>query len=232
MSVPRDLFEKKLSEIQINMNSSLIKNQEHYDLIINEVYEAKHRNKKTFSDYRRLKRFDILKVGDTTKLIYPFKENDENVEVKYYVHMYEIYDILRKAHEETGHGGLHKIVHFINTKYVNVTREVILKYLSLCETCVKKRAHPKKGIVVQPIISKEVYARAQVDLIDLQTCKDGSYNFIMNYQDHLSKFTILRALKTKTAAEVAYHLIDIFSLFSAPSILQSDNGRGKYFFEK
>ena len=47
----------------------------------------------------------------------------------------------------------------------------------------------------------------------------------MVYQDHLTKFVILRALKTKTAAEVAYNLIDIFTLFGAPSILQSDNGR-------
>ncbi|KAF0686392.1 KRAB-A domain-containing protein 2-like, partial [Aphis craccivora] len=43
--------------------------------------------------------------------------------------------------------------------------------------------------------------------------------------DHLSKFVTLRALKTKTAAEVTYNLIDVFCSFRAPSILQSDNGR-------
>jgi len=47
----------------------------------------------------------------------------------------------------------------------------------------------------------------------------------MNYQGHLTKFTILRPLKSKTAEEVAYQLMDIFFMFSAPFILQSDNGR-------
>lgn len=32
-------------------------------------------------------------------------------------------------------------------------------------------------------------------------------------------------LKTKTALEVAYILLDIFTIFVAPKILQSDNGR-------
>jgi len=41
-----------------------------------------------------------------------------------------------------------------------------------------------------------------------------------------TKFVSLRPLKTKTASEVAYNLIDIFCIFGAPCILQSDNGRG------
>ncbi|KAK4293673.1 hypothetical protein Pmani_033644 [Petrolisthes manimaculis] len=48
--------------------------------------------------------------------------------------------------------------------------------------------------------------------------------WIMVYQDHLTKFCILRALTSKRAAEVAFHLLDIFLLFGAPVILQSDNG--------
>jgi IS30 family transposase len=47
----------------------------------------------------------------------------------------------------------------------------------------------------------------------------------MNYQDHLTKFTILCPLKSKTAKEVAYQLMDMFCMFGAPFILQSDNGR-------
>ena len=47
----------------------------------------------------------------------------------------------------------------------------------------------------------------------------------MNYQDHLTKFTILRPLKSKTAEEVAYQLMDIFCMFGAPFILQRDNCR-------
>lgn len=76
-----------------------------------------------------------------------------------------------------------------------------------------------------PLIFKEVNHRAQVDLIDMQTSQDGEYKFILNYQEHLTKFVYLRPLKTKTAAEVAYNLVDIFCVIGAPSVLQSDNGR-------
>ncbi|XP_063415849.1 KRAB-A domain-containing protein 2-like [Mytilus trossulus] len=59
----------------------------------------------------------------------------------------------------------------------------------------------------------------------MQSMRDGDFRFIMHYQDHLTKFAILRALTSKHASEVAYQLLDIFLLFGAPHILQSDNGR-------
>ena len=176
-------------------------------------------------DYRRLKKFNLLTVDSTVKLVSRVKSNIANGEVKYFVHNSEMFDILKKAHINTGHGGFHKMTKNLNEKYCNVSRNVILLFIKNCESCTKKKAHPKKGVVVKPIISKDVYARAQVDLIDLQSCKDGNYKFIMNYQDHLTKYSVLRALRTKTAEEVAFNLIDIFSLFGAPTILQSDNGR-------
>ena len=46
----------------------------------------------------------------------------------------------------------------------------------------------------------------------------------MVYQDHLTKFCILRAISSKRAVEVAHQLMDIFLLLGAPAILQSDNG--------
>ena len=39
------------------------------------------------------------------------------------------------------------------------------------------------------------------------------------------KFCVLRPLKTKTATEVASHVLDIFTTFGASAILQSDNSR-------
>ena len=41
----------------------------------------------------------------------------------------------------------------------------------------------------------------------------------------MTKFCILRALTSKRVAEVANQLMDIFLMFGAPHILQSDNGR-------
>ncbi|KAL4112346.1 hypothetical protein QTP88_016155 [Uroleucon formosanum] len=59
----------------------------------------------------------------------------------------------------------------------------------------------------------------------MQTSKDDEFKFISNYQDHLTKFIQLRPLKSKTAEEVAHHLLNIFLIFGAPNILHPDNGR-------
>jgi hypothetical protein len=59
----------------------------------------------------------------------------------------------------------------------------------------------------------------QVDLVDMQSLPDGDYKFIMHYLDHLTKFSVLKALTSKRAAEVGYQLLDIFLLFGAQGIL-------------
>ncbi|GFS60703.1 KRAB-A domain-containing protein 2 [Trichonephila clavipes] len=98
-------------------------------------------------------------------------------------------------------------------------------YIHLCEPCQKKQKDIKKGIVLKPTIFSEFNSRCQVDLIDFQSQPDREYKFIMVYQDHLTKFVILKSLTSKKAEEVAYNLVDVFSLLGAHSILQSDNGR-------
>jgi hypothetical protein len=113
----------------------------------------------------------------------------------------------------------------LKKKYCSVTQQVIDLYLALFEQCQLKKKTPKRGLVVRPILSHYMNSRCQVDLIDMQSEPDGYYRFIMNYQHHLTKFTILRPLKSKTAKKVAYQLMDIFNMFGPPFILLSDNGR-------
>ena len=114
----------------------------------------------------------------------------------------------------------------LQKKYANIPTKAVELFKSLCLECQKKRKRPMtKGVVVRPILSKEFSSRGQVDLVDMQSMQSGSHKkWIMVYQDHLTKFCILRALTSKRAAEVAYHLLDIFLLIGAPVILQSDNG--------
>ena len=61
-------------------------------------------------------------------------------------------------------------------------------------------------------------------MINFESAKDGTFKYILNYQDHLTKFVRLRPLKSKRAAEVGYNILDIFCEVGAPVILQSDNG--------
>ena len=125
----------------------------------------------------------------------------------------------------TGHGGRDRMLNELSKKYANVTRDALELFKSYCLECQKKRKRPMtKGVVVHPILTNEFSSRAQIDLIDMQSMVHNSFKWILVYQDHLTKFVILRALTSKRAAEVAHHLLDIFLLIGAPAILQSDNG--------
>ena len=52
-------------------------------------------------------------------------------------------------------------------------------------------------------LTNEFSSHAQIDLIDMQSMVQNSFKWILVYQDHLTKFVILRALTSKRAAEVA-----------------------------
>ena len=114
---------------------------------------------------------------------------------------------------------------FIADKYDNVTQKMIAAFVSNCTTCQKKKTKPNKGLVVRPLQTKNILERGQVDLIVMESAPDRGFKYILNYQDHFSKFLFLRPMTTKTAAETAYNLIDIFCMITPPTVLQSDNGR-------
>lgn len=87
-------------------------------------------------DYRRLKIYDVLKVGDSEKLIYPISK--ENPNVKFYVHTEELFYVIHEAHLVIGHGGRNRMMKELRAKYRNVTIEEVMIYLNLCEYCLKK----------------------------------------------------------------------------------------------
>lgn len=213
-------FNKLTAEKKQN---SIYLSQKKYSEIILEIKNAKSNKKKTSTDYRRLKRYDVITIDGEDKLIYPIDGGDSTI--YYYVQNESMYDILHEIHYNIGHGGKHRMIAETKKKYKNITQEIILMYLKYCEPCQMKQKCKKKGLVTKPMIFSEMNSRAQVDLIDMQSQADGEYRFIMVYQDHVTKFVQIRALKTKRAEEVAKHIIDIFCIFGAPIILQSDNGR-------
>lgn len=173
--------------------------------------------KKKPEDYQLLKRYDIKNVKGREYLIHPSTQN-------LYVCNDEIFKIIHSTHLSLDHPGREGMNKELNRKYQNITVEQISVYLKMCETCQLKAKVPKKGLVVKPMVFDELNSRCQIDLIDLQTNSDGDYKFIFVYQDHLTKFIQLRPLKSKSAAEVAHALIDVFTILGAPCVLQSDNG--------
>ena len=226
-SKEKTLFHERLASVlEKKKDNSKIMSKQRYNQMIDKVKLSKQKGKgdgKNPADYNILKRYDIIVVGGSEKLVAPI--NGEDASVQYYVQVDEIYDILNDTHLSIGHGGRTRMLKEIQKIYRNITVEQIMLFLNLCETCQKKANLKRKGLVIRPMISDEMNSRAQIDLIDMQSQADNDFKFIFVYQDHLTKYVQLCPLKTKRAEEVAYILLDIFTILGAPSILQSDNGR-------
>ncbi|XP_011280330.2 SCAN domain-containing protein 3 isoform X1 [Felis catus] len=218
----REKFFRNLAVLLENKsNNTKIFSKAKYCQLIREVKEAKAKARKESVDYRRLARFDVILVQGNEKLIEAI--NGDTDKVRYYLHSEELFDILHNTHLSIGHGGRTRMEKELQAKYKNITKEVIMLYLTLCGPCQQKHSKLKKVLTSKPI--KEVSSRCQVDLIDMQLNPDGEYKFIMHYQDLRTKLSFLRSLKSKRPKEVAHALLDIFTIIGAPSVLQSDNGR-------
>ena len=197
-------------------NNFLLSSAEYEDLWRKlTVLNADEKKTKTTKEYRLLKRYAPVNIAGIKRL----KKFGTD---EYFIPMEEIFAVIKEAHDQ-GHGGYKRTLAKLKT-YCNISRKMVEFYVGICEACQQKKSQKKK-LVVKPVRSKDFLSRGQVDLIDWRTERDGEYNWILNYQDHFTKFVILKPLKTKRAEEVAFALLDIFLTFGAPNILQSDNGR-------
>lgn len=166
-------------------------------------------------------KYDLLEIAGISKVILKQKSLDDII---YVTPIEEFFDQIDEQHKITGHGGRDKILHNLKKK-CNIPKLAVEIYGELCSTCNLKKTQRHANLVVKPIKSKDFNVSGQVDLIDFQSCADGKYKWLLNYQDHSTKFLYLRPLQTKQAAEVAFELLKIFLEQGAPIILQSDNGR-------
>ena len=219
-------FEEKLREtLESKAENAVLQPTAKRDKLIEDLLRINSHGATSPFDYNLMKRYEILRVGTADRLIR--KRNDPaNDMFKFVASIEEVFGIVKAAHEGIGHGGGKKTIAEVKKKWSNITQEVCYLYISFCEHCHQKKARKvPKGLVVKPVRSHHIFSRCQIDLINFQTLPDGDYKYIMTFVNHFSKFCVLRPLTTKRAEEVAANLLDIFLLFGAPAILQSDNGR-------
>ncbi|XP_057657392.1 KRAB-A domain-containing protein 2-like [Diorhabda carinulata] len=174
------VFREKLNlERSASKVNSLVLSKLKYDSYIEKVTSLKTSSKKENNDLRFLRRYDIIEVSGITKLIHPVTDQEN---IKYYVFDEELFGVLNEAHISTGHGGRDRMIEQLKGKFQNVTTKDILLFLRLCEPCIQKLNHKKKGrLVVKLLLFKEVKSRCQVDLIDFQSQSDRDFQFIMVY---------------------------------------------------
>ena len=106
---------------QFEGNKRVLIPKEDYCKTISELKEASSCSKKTSHQYYLLKMYEILKCGDVEKLIRKRQDQDETP--VYFVTIEETFDVIKRVHLLTGHGGRDKIVKEVNKKYANVTQE-------------------------------------------------------------------------------------------------------------
>lgn len=188
--------------------------------LINEYHTPGMR--RDYHHYNKIRTYSVVRENGRDKLVMrKKKETDPNV---YVVNFKNYYEFLSTAHAETCHGSRERMRAHLKPKYY-IPKWPIEIFNKICLTCNRKKNTTRTGLVVKPILSDRFGQRGQIDLIDLQSIPDGNFKFLLHYQDHLTKFSVLRPLVTKSAAEVASELYGIFCDFGCPEILQSDNGR-------
>ena len=78
-----------------------------------------------------------MQCGDVEKLIKKRISQDE--EPIYYASIEDTYDIVKRAHIATGHGGRDRMAKEVNKRYANITCDALELFKSYCQECQKKR---------------------------------------------------------------------------------------------
>ncbi|KAL1529671.1 hypothetical protein AB1Y20_000612 [Prymnesium parvum] len=141
-------------------------------------------------------------------------------------HRGRMFDDIKAIHIASNHARnvtLHKAV---VAKFGNsIPRIACITFVKCCPGCIIQTHRVPKVAGFKPLLTRGFGRRGQVDLIDMQSFKDGNFCYLLVYQDHGIKLPVLEPLQSKRGAAVAVTLIRIFSLIGPPKILQTDNGR-------
>lgn len=179
--------------------------------------------------YKWMKKFDIRTVDTSNVLIFKQVEGEALDACQKVVKYSKIFDVVRNIHElEVGndHPKAKTLYKRVWIKYgKSIPRWVCEIFPLFCPVCIRSKPRKKAKAGHQPLLTRGMNVRAQIDLIDYQSMPDGPYNYVLDYQDHGIKFCQLRALTQRTHRAVALELIQIFCIFGPPSILQADNGK-------
>ena len=189
-------------------------------------------NKKNQEYYYIKRKYDIRKFRDQWVLINRNNKNNDDDIFPYYVHVGEIYDIIKVAHQNSFHGGRVKTMQGVRQQAINIKYSHVKAFITLCKTCqeVKRRQGAKNETKGKSIRTSEFGIRGQVDLVNVKDLRaknseEEDYRYILNYQDNFSKFCILRGLMNKKPLSIIEALKEIFTTFGPPQILQTDNGK-------
>lgn len=99
MATKKEIFYEKLGDLmKSSTDRGYFISNERYETLINETEEAQtlRKNKQSISSkqYRRLSRYNILKIGDTKKLIENRNGDLDDSNIRYYCKADDIFDVM------------------------------------------------------------------------------------------------------------------------------------------
>ncbi|KAK7095078.1 hypothetical protein V1264_006538 [Littorina saxatilis] len=90
-----------------------------YFRTIEEVKAAFQKTTKSRHEYHLLGKFEVLRCGDIERLVQKRTDTAEEF-ILYYATLEETYDIVKRAHVATGHGGRDRMEKELHKKYDNI----------------------------------------------------------------------------------------------------------------
>ncbi|RDD36129.1 SCAN domain-containing protein 3 [Trichoplax sp. H2] len=201
---------------------SLTRNK--YNMIANRLQQlvADKLQAKSSYDYHILKRYEVRLVSNDSQ------DNSLKLFIKgtnkQFVAIEDIFDIIHSIHIQANHGGRNKMNGILAKQYANITRKHLLIYKQLCRICTAKDHKNKRKSVISERKSYNAFSRCQIEVLDMGILHQDDLRYILVYQDQLTNFTKLKALKTNTSLEVADQLAQIICDIGAPVILQTVHG--------
>lgn len=137
---------------------------------------------------------------------------------------YDVFLHITQAHEAVGHAGIRKTFEHANKSVYGISKEDVTWLLRHCKICLNNRANATKP-PLEPIVVNNTLERVQIDLMDFRHEPSREYKWILHVKDHFSKLSILYALTTKRASEVAFWINIFIRHYGMFDICQCDNGK-------
>ena len=144
--------------------------------------------------YYRLTKNYVVKHSNSTNILY--KANSPNL--LRVVPRNELFNLFETVHSDDGkHLGRDILFTELKKQFAGFPRKIVLKFVGMCPECqLQKSEKSLKGTVTKPIRCSDFASRGQVDFIGMQASRamNEPYNFLLVYQDYLTKFIIKRSL--------------------------------------
>lgn len=172
-------FNQKLYKLAMKreLNTKLIP-QERYVRFIEEIKQINANGKKTSLQFRRDKKYAIIKMhnGEERLFYKPALVKNERLIM---VTIEETYDIIHKCHLKLNHAGRSRMKAELKKKYYNVTTEGICLYLSMCQGCRNKMVKKTKvKRVAQNTVAENDTSQQEHFAIDADDDNDSLNDFV------------------------------------------------------